>query len=260
MTALLVSVLVASLLGSLHCAGMCGGFVAYYSGQGAGCKLGNCHQRHLAYSLGRLVSYSVLGALAGTLGASLERAGAFVGVQRVAAVGSGVLIVLWGLLAVFPGLWRPRLGRWLPAQLRGAVARGAASLNNVSPTGRAAALGLLSTLLPCGWLYAFAVCAAGTASSWKGVVVMATFWAGTLPILLGLGYGLQLLSLRLRQRIPVLSGAALLVIGLLTLLGRVDALGTGPQFATSSAPKTQEQWIEDVNRWDAHEAPCCSGH
>lgn len=260
MTTLLVSVFTASLLGSLHCAGMCGGFVAYYSGQSRGCESGGCHQRHVAYSLGRLFSYALLGVLAGTLGAALERAGTFAGVQRVAALGSGGLIVGWGLLAIFPSLWRPRLGRWLPARIRGAVARCTTSLARVSPTWRAGALGLLSTLLPCGWLYAFAVCAAGTASALSGALLMIVFWAGTLPILLGLGYGIQMISHRVRARLPLISGIALLVIGVLTLVGRVDALGTRPGFRSETTAASPERIAEQLERAVGEEPSCCRDH
>ena len=50
------------------------------------------------------------------------------------------------------------------------------------PVARALLLGLFSTLLPCGWLYAFAVLAAGTGGPWTGMLVMAAFWAGTVPV------------------------------------------------------------------------------
>ena len=49
------------------------------------------------------------------------------------------------------------------------------------PMAHALATGLLTTLLPCGWLYAFVALAAGTASAPLGALVMLTFWIGTLP-------------------------------------------------------------------------------
>ena len=61
---LLLAVLGASLLGSVHCAAMCGGFVCLYSGTGASRHKGAAP--HAAYNAGRLVSYLLLGALAGS--------------------------------------------------------------------------------------------------------------------------------------------------------------------------------------------------
>ena len=70
MIALAGSVLVASLLGSPHCAGMCGGFVCFYAAQGGRGQA----RAHAAYNFGRLFSYLVLGLLAGALGRTLEQA------------------------------------------------------------------------------------------------------------------------------------------------------------------------------------------
>lgn len=57
------------------------------------------------------------------------------------------------------------------------------------PVVRAAATGLFTTLLPCGWLYAFVVTAAGTGSGTPlhGAALMAVFWLGTLPMMLTVG-------------------------------------------------------------------------
>ena len=93
MTALALTVLGASLLGSLHCAGMCGGFVAFYAGTGDG----RAGLSHAAYNLGRLAAYAVLGAMAGALGLALDLASAPIGIPRAAAVLAGLLITLWGI-------------------------------------------------------------------------------------------------------------------------------------------------------------------
>ncbi|HEY0971648.1 MAG TPA: sulfite exporter TauE/SafE family protein, partial [Gemmatimonadales bacterium] len=72
---LALAVLVASLVGSPHCAGMCGPFVCFYAGAGAGARPVARWAAHAAYNGGRLLSYLALGALAGTLGAGLDAAG-----------------------------------------------------------------------------------------------------------------------------------------------------------------------------------------
>ncbi|MCU0625638.1 MAG: sulfite exporter TauE/SafE family protein, partial [Gemmatimonadaceae bacterium] len=154
MLALVASVWVASLVGSAHCAAMCGGFVCAYAG---GARGRTDWAAHVAYNVGRLVSYLALGTIAGLAGASLTRAGAIAGVARPAAIVAGVLMVLWGSAAALraggvrlPAL--PLTGR-APAALRGALVRVA---QQPAPV-RAATLGLLTTLLPCGWLWAFAI-------------------------------------------------------------------------------------------------------
>ena len=60
-------VLMASLVGSVHCAGMCGGFVCFYAGAGvndASSPRPSLLHAHALYNIGRLLSYLILGALA----------------------------------------------------------------------------------------------------------------------------------------------------------------------------------------------------
>ncbi|MCA9786726.1 MAG: sulfite exporter TauE/SafE family protein, partial [Candidatus Cloacimonetes bacterium] len=170
MTLLLIAVFSASLLGSAHCAGMCGPLLPFYA---AGAPVEKRWLGHLTYSLGRLVSYATLGALAGAAGSAVNMAGEAAGIIRVSAIAAGVLMILWGLGVLFA-----RFGlRFLPANPLG-KSTGAAfrrlfqNLQNKPPLWRAGMLGLASTLLPCGWLYAFAITAAGTGSPWQGALVM----------------------------------------------------------------------------------------
>ena len=229
--ALLATVFMASLAGSLHCAGMCGGFVAFYSGGARGRGMA-----HLAYSLGRLATYVMLGALFGALGAAVDQAGSWAGVQRTAAILAGVLMVVWGGYALLQAL-DVRLPRFpVPAGVARFTSKAMGSLRDKPPVLRAGLLGLLSTLLPCGWLYAFATLAGGTGSPWLGALVMAAFWAGTVPILLGFGLVLQRLSAPLRQRLPVVTASLLIVIGLLWLAGRVTGTGHAGHSGHSPLP------------------------
>jgi len=222
---LLVPVVAASLLGSLHCAGMCGGFVAI-AGEGVGGKARFLAQ--LSYNAGRLVSYAVLGAVAGSLGQALDLAGNAAGIGRVAALVSGSLMILWGMGALLEtqGV-RVFRGRWtLPKR----VTEGLAALRRLPASWRGFVLGLATTLLPCGWLYAFAVTAAGTASPLHGALLMAAFWTGNLPVLLGLGVALSAVVGRVRRHIPIFSAAVIFCVGLFTVTARANL----PAFAAEA--------------------------
>ncbi|MDQ8155622.1 MAG: sulfite exporter TauE/SafE family protein, partial [Gemmatimonadota bacterium] len=211
------AVFVASLLGSAHCAGMCGAFVCFYAGADARASAWG----HLAYNGGRLVSYLALGAIAGALGAGVEQVGTGVGVTRAAAMLAGLLMIIWGVITLLTlrGVSIPTptplagAQRWMAARLR--------DVRDFPPVARALTVGLLTTLLPCGWLYAFVVTAAGTGSVREAMMVMAIFWAGTLPIMLALGVGVRRLAGPLRDRLPMVSALGLVVIGVLSLTGRV---------------------------------------
>ena len=226
MNELLATVMFASLLGSLHCVGMCGGFVAFYASD-RGAKSPEW-LAHAAYNLGRLVTYVALGAIAGALGAAVNLAGDASGVGHLAGLVCGLLIVVWGslLFAQASGatwsklqapIWFNRLfGRWLTG-LRSAPA----------PV-RGAALGVSSALLPCGWLYGFAATAAGTGSASMGAVVMAAFWIGTVPAMLGVGLGAHRLAKALGPRLGLLMPATLVLMGVLVVAQRGFLMAHSP--------------------------------
>lgn len=220
MIAFLSSLFVAALLGSPHCAGMCGGFVAFYAGQG-GAQRAGLGLAHAAYNGGRLVSYALLGALAGALGAGVENMGHAAGVSRAAAVVAGIVMVLWGAgtIAAQLGLRLPRVARLTLAP--GPLATALRAVHAQPPVVRALVLGLLSTLLPCGFLYVFVATAAATASPPWGALVMVVFWLGTVPVMAGLGLAAQAALGPLRRRLPIVTAAALVVIGLFTMAGRM---------------------------------------
>ncbi len=251
MTALIAAVFIASLLGSMHCAGMCGAFLAFaVSGGDSASKAA----LNAAYNGGRLLTYTILGAIAGGVGAAVDLGASAVGLQRAAAALAGAMMVGFGLVAVLrvAGVRIPRAP--LPGVLRAAVTGGHRRVMDWNPLARAAAIGLLTTLLPCGWLYAFAITAAGTASPVRGAATMAAFWVGTLPMMLSLGVGVQALTGPLRRRLPLVTSLLLVGVGLSTLFGRLTLPAMG---AASSAPMSLDQLTRQVNHLDPTEAPCC---
>ena len=227
---LLVPVAAASLLGSIHCAGMCGGFVAV---AGAGVSGKQRWLSQLSYNAGRLVSYAALGAAAGSLGQAVDLAGSAAGIGRIAALVSGSIMILWGMGALLEtqGV-RVFRSRWaLPKRLTDVLT----SVRRLPAAWRGLVLGLSTTLLPCGWLYAFAVTAAGTASPLHGALLMAAFWTGNLPVLLGLGVALSATIGRVRRYLPFFSAAAIFCVGLFTVTVRANL----PAFAARAVDHCQ---------------------
>jgi len=246
------SIVLASLMGSLHCVGMCGGLISFYAANSAGSQVTGSAARHGgqrwaahgAYHLTRLAAYASLGAVSGQLGMGLDLLGHGIGWADFGALLAGSVMVVWGALLWprpargFVALRRtarrgPRLWSWLEARFV-ALAR---SARQRPPLLRAALLGLSSALLPCGWLYAFVVLAAGAGSAAQGALLLAAFWSGTLPALLGLGLGIQRLTQRWRTQLPRLSALLLLSLGAYNLATRWPAALTSPaNAADTSAP------------------------
>jgi sulfite exporter TauE/SafE len=242
------SVVVASLLGSLHCVGMCGGLVGLY----ATAERAHGASRwtpHAAYHLSRLVSYSLLGAVAGSLGSALDRFGSPRGVADLGLLLASLTLVFWGLPSLFsprPGAALLQLGRaapqrpWLVRRLQGFFVALADRAKRQPPIWRAGALGVSSALLPCGWLYAFVVLAAGTGSWSAGAGLLAAFWAGTVPGLLGLGLGLRRLAAPLRARLPRLSAVLVLLVCAFNIASRwpLASAGEGPDASSAAATES----------------------
>ena len=98
MAVVLTAVFFASLLGSLHCVGMCGPFALIAtSGPQSNQSLA---APVLAYSLGRLVSYSLVGAAFGAFGQALNTGAAYSGWQQNATFVAGILMVVVGFVAL----------------------------------------------------------------------------------------------------------------------------------------------------------------
>lgn len=228
----LPAVLVASLLGSVHCAAMCGGFVCAYS---AGARGGDAVRAHALYNGGRLLAYLSLGALAGVVGATVTQLGILAGVGQAAAILAALLMIAWGvanLLAIrgfHAGPLRAPVG-WMrfSGRILGAVQSQPVAI-------RALLTGLLTTLIPCGWLYVFVVAAGGTGSVVRSMLMMAVFWVGTVPALLVVGVSIQKAAGRFGRHMPLISAVAVLLIGLVTLGNRIHSMAQGANGNSHSA-------------------------
>jgi hypothetical protein len=109
------------------------------------------------------------------------------------------------------------------------------SMAQQPPAARAGILGLASALLPCGWLYAFVVTAGGTGNALSGAIVMAVFWAGTLPVMLAFGEAVSRLAGPLRRHVPAACALVLVILGLWTVASR-SQLGPFAAAADQASP------------------------
>ena len=154
---------------------MCGGFVAFYAGTGDG----RAGLSHAAYNLGRLAAYAVLGALAGALGVALDPRGPHRRPARGGRDGGAPHRALGNARFSRPrGAHGKSPAAVRPQRCRG---RGVARVARQPPATRALVVGLLTGFLPCGWLYAFVVTAAGTGGPSPRRGMMAVFWPGPCP-------------------------------------------------------------------------------
>lgn len=225
--------LLSGLLGSLHCAAMCGGIAA---SSALGARRDDAFMTALRVNLARITSYTVAGAIAGGIG------GGIVAVARIEALQLGMRMAVGAVLIVVALRLldrRGRLGflrapggqvwRWLaPLQRRLLPAN--------TPT-RQLGLGLLWGWLPCGLSGTLLFAAWFSADALQGAALMGAFGSGTLLTMLPLAWtGGRLLGGLERPPVRQFAGGLVLLAGVLTIgapwlaqvpamHGLLDALG-----------------------------------
>ena len=215
----LAVMLMLGLVGSLHCVQMCGPIVLSYSVSLESLKTGSRSSRlfslasnHLAYNLGRILTYSLLGALAGFAGQTMGLIGHLAGFGHVLALLTGGLMTLVGIimLGVIPGrLIGNRLLR-VPS----AILRRTGRLLSAPAAANRFVLGVTLGLLPCGLIYAALLKAMDTGSPIKGAATMLAFGAGTACALVAFGVFSSALRIRLNRWGSRLAAVGITFMGL----------------------------------------------
>jgi uncharacterized protein len=210
------SVFVLSLAASLHCIGMCGPLVVLAESLRPG-KWTPWAQ--LPMNLGRITTYSLMGVVAGLIGAALERGGVVWGFQGVAALLGGAAMIFFAIV-MFGWIRLP----WATRISDHALARFTRALASKHPLG-GFTIGLSWGLLPCGLVYFALAAAAATASPIMGAVVMAVFGAATLPAMIAMaGFG-GLIGVKARQWLPRIAAMSILLLGVLMVLRGASSAG-----------------------------------
>jgi len=211
------------LVSSLHCMQMCGPIVLTYSvavGQakpGPGRASRSLLFGHLAYNAGRILTYAVLGAIAGLAGATVGLVGRLAGVSSALAIVGGLLMLAAGLamFGTFPAVqaWGGSFFRITSAFLR-PLSRLIASATVRSRF----VLGLALGFLPCGLIYAALVRALATGSALWGAATMAAFGAGTAGSLLAVGIFSSAIRGRVNRWGTQLAALSVMVMGALLIV------------------------------------------
>ncbi|EMI18058.1 integral membrane protein [Rhodopirellula maiorica SM1] len=254
MLTLAMAVMVASLLGSLHCVGMCGPLALWVTGGGSS------RATISAYHLGRLSTYLIAGTAAGILGAAVSIGGDMVGFQSAAAKVAGGMLIAVGvfrLAKLHPRFNRPLLTSATssgPSTVAAVLKRFKPLLDRQTAVSRAYLGGLITTWLPCGWLYLFVLVAAGTGGVLSAVVVMFAFWIGTLPALTTMLVGIHSLTPKLRGMLPIAASVFLIVTGLYTVTGRA-AVDVSSLVAPSLGDEITATSLIDLKD---EPLPCCA--
>lgn len=212
---LLSAALLAGLVGSAHCVGMCAGISGLFAVNAEAASMRRSIPTALTYNAGRVITYAALGAIVAALGGVIIRVSPDVaGAVRIV---SGVIIVLVGLKVAFDLRVLNAIER-TGGSLWARIAPAATKLVPVTSLPRALGLGLIWGWLPCGLVYSVLMIAAASANPVGGAATMIAFGLGTMPAMLLSGLGAARLS-NLLQRRETRLGMGLLIVamGLLTI-------------------------------------------
>jgi len=219
----LLTIVTIAFLGSFgHCIGMCGGIVLAYSTikiQPASSKVSKTIA-HLLYNFGRVLTYTILGALFGAIG----------GVATFSNTANGTLLIIAGIAMILAGLSLMGKIKFLTL-----IEHSLSSSNFYKKSFQAILhsksntsffiLGMLNGLLPCGFVYFFAITAASTASPLYGALVMFIFGISTIPAMFSLGFLSSLASATsFRNMMMSLSSVAVILYGAFTIYNGYDYL------------------------------------
>ena len=211
----LTAALLAGLLGSAHCVGMCAGISGLFAVNSSVASLRGQLPMALTYNFGRILSYAVLGIIVGSFGSVIVKVSPSVaGPVRFV---SGAVIILIGLKVAFN--WRflnvvERMGSTLWSRIAPVAQR----LVPVTSLPRALGLGLVWGWLPCGLVYSVLLIAATSAKPLSGAMVMLAFGIGTLPAMVMTGLGAAQLSTVMRRRGTRIGlGLLIVILGVLTI-------------------------------------------
>jgi uncharacterized protein len=228
------------LVGSLHCAGMCGPLALALpapSTQAVSYVLGR-----LVYNAGRVITYALMGVVFGLLGRTL----ALAGIQQWVSLALGIALLV-GLLAA------PRLA------MSGPVARAVGRLKQLMGVylrtrtlGALGALGLLNGLLPCGLVYVACAGAAATGEVVGGLLYMGAFGLGTVPMMLAISLSGKLVHATLRHW---LARAVPVSVALVAVLLIVRGLGLGIPYLSPNLGATSRAACCHPGSDSAEEAP-----
>jgi uncharacterized protein len=228
-----LSTLALGLLGGIHCAGMCGGFVAATSAapwQRIHLGRAAIWLNVLPLHAGRVATYSLAGALVGALGQTFGRLPAWLPLQTTMFALANVLLIALGLGFALRGSGLPWLDR-LGARVFGGFAPLARWLAGGRSVLRRFLLGMVWGLVPCGMVYGVLALALLSGDALNGGGLALVFGLGTLPNLLAAGWFLAA-PRRLTASWAARGVAGFVLLGF-GLAGLVRAGGLSAQLSTA---------------------------
>lgn len=231
-----ISALILGLMGSFHCAGMCGpiAIALPLHGNTVGQKIFG----GTLYNLGRTLTYAFMGAIFGALGQGLQ----LLGFQQKVSVVMGALMII---SVLFPALFKNQYKMdksWFSAVNK--LKKKIGEMFSIRSFQSLFFIGMLNGLLPCGLVYMAIAGAIGTGGVAEGSLYMTLFGLGTIPMLLAISLAGNIMSLAVRNRINKLIPVLVVVVGILFVL---RGLSLGIPYLSPPKQKIEQKFEKSLN-------------
>ncbi len=195
--------------GSIHCVAMCGAIATTCSSKVS---------YNINYQVGRVISYSTLGLIAGLMGTSFRQLSDNPYIKNIPAFMLGLFFIYWGVSTLLNRKSLIKLPVSLSAYLHNTLGR---FYGKSESSYRSLMIGLLTALLPCGLLYGVVISLAMFQNPLSGFLGMFSFCLGTIPALFISPTIIQKMIQPLQRKFPKAMSMTLISFGLLTISYRI---------------------------------------
>jgi hypothetical protein len=238
--------LIIGLTSNLHCIGMCGpiALAVPLNRENNFTIIGGIFQ----YNSGRILTYSALGAIVGTIGITANT----FGILQWLSIITGVLLIIYA--------WRKWLGAKIDQKLaipavNSFISKNIGKLMHSKSTFRLPVLGALNGLLPCGMVFFALGNALLAGSPTQSALAMAAFGVGTLPSMMIVAFAANRISGSLRSKLNAAVPFMLTIVGLLIILRGMNL--NIPFISPGLKTVVTEEKVEEVEMSCCHSKDSC---
>lgn len=193
-----------------HCIGMCGP-IALSMGLTKNQKA-NFYLQNITYQFGRILTYSILGAVLGIIGQSFE----LVGFQNYLTIAVGILLIIMAMFSFGGKDFAAKIPFISKSLLKVKMQLGKI-LQRPDYKSRFAT-GILNGFLPCGMVYMALTASLAAGGIWQGSLFMFLFGLGTFPFMFAVVFIGNFLTTNLRVKILSVIPVMMIALGGLFIL------------------------------------------
>lgn len=220
-----------------HCLGMCGP-IALSLGLSKKQQV-NFHLQNLTYQLGRILTYSFLGAIVGIVGEGFQLAG----FQKYISILAGILLITMALFS-FGGDFTSKIPAISNALLKVKINLG--KLLRKTDYSSRFLTGILNGFLPCGMVYMALTASLAAGGIWQSASFMVFFGLGTFPFMFAAVLFGNILNATVRNKILKIVPVFMLILGTLFILRGME-LGIPYVSPKKEALKVEKHMNSDKN-------------